>query len=151
MKKLLVIAFTALCAASSQAAYLYWQVDSSKASTYEAQFANLYSGETLIGSAKVGTVTATDIGSYTSFYIELYNYSSEKVATGNEWSYTELANQGAITDTLVSIPQAWTGGTFTAYNPGGGGGEGGGSVPEPTSGLLMLIGMAALSLKRRKV
>lgn len=143
MKKLLLIAFAAFCCATSQAAYLYWQVETDVASEWGANYAVLHDvkSSSIIGSSAVGTVTATDLTGYLGdFYIELFNYeqggTAESVAVSGSMSYTQLAELGAITTTLVSIPTAWTGGSYAA--------------PEPTSALLMLIGMAGLALKRRK-
>lgn len=144
MKKLLVIAFVALCAVTSQASYLYWQVESSVANQYGAVGGVLMGSATAggtatqIGAANIGTVTSSFLNdsSYNSFYIELFNAENESVAVSKGMSYSDLAAMGAITTTLVTIPTAWTGGSYAA--------------PEPTSGLLMLLGVAALGLKRRK-
>lgn len=144
MKKLLVIAFVALCAVTSQASYLYWQVESSVANQYGAVGGVLMgaatAGETgtMIGAAIVGTVTPSFLNDsdYSSFYIELFNSKNESVAVSQGMSYSDLATMGAITMTLVSTPTVWHGDSYAA--------------PEPTSGLLMLLGVAALGLKRRK-
>ena len=51
--------------------------------------------------------------------------------------------------TLTSaVPSTWTISGITALS--GGGDEPGGNVPEPTSGLLMLVGLGALALRRRR-
>ena len=149
MKKLIVIAFAALCCASTQAAYLYWQVTDAVATEYSgANYAQLKQDGVMIGAAEVNSSSSPAMsievsavnGDSGSFYIELFNYENgawNSLAVSETKSYSQLAATGALTTTLVSIPTAWTGGTY--------------SVPEPTSGVLMLIGLAGLALKRRKI
>jgi len=77
-----------------------------------------------------------------SFYVELYDANQELFARSvDTWSYDYLySTANCITDD----PSAWTGhstfvvSSFTA-------------VPEPTSGLMLLAGMALLGLKRKQV
>lgn len=78
-----------------------------------------------------------------SFMIELGNYDRGNwttVATSEIKSYANLVSEGAISvGNQLSTPtvhQAWTGGTYM--------------IPEPTSGLLFLVGGALLALRRRK-
>ena len=100
-------------------------------------------------TATEGSLVA-DLTGYTttgySYYIEIVGYdSSAYPSTGSgQLGTSELlayaANCSNITTDLESIaamPQAWTGGTYAA--------------PEPTSGLLLLVGASLLALKRRKV
>lgn len=84
-------------------------------------------------------VTDTEAG---SFYIELYKYDSvaeqwNSLAVSDTVAYAQLAASGALTSSLVQIPTAWTGGTM--------------HVPEPVSGVMGLVGLGLLALKRRKV
>lgn len=81
-----------------------------------------------------------------TFYVELIGYDSAVygsdlgvIGTTAETTYTyaALQNSGYIGTTLTVIPQAWTGGALAA--------------PEPTSGLLVLLGLASLALKRKAV
>lgn len=151
MKKFLVLAFAVVCAVTTQAAYLYWQVSDESATAFvDANWAILKQDGVTIGAAEFSasgtpmmSVEATLVNGTTgSFYIELYNYDSEArqwnaLGVSDTASYASLMGSGAITSSLVSIPTAWTGGTM--------------HVPEPTSAVLMLIGLAGLSLKRRKV
>lgn len=77
-----------------------------------------------------------------SFAIELGNYSEETgdwllAATSEKWDYGRLYESGYIQDQLAIPDQgSWAGGTYT--------------IPEPTSGLLMLFGCSLLALRRRK-
>lgn len=76
-----------------------------------------------------------------SFLIELHNDSGALVAWGESGSYGDLAAAHSIVGSTFeqTRPQAWTGGTFTAM-----------SIPEPTSGMMILIGIAGLALRRRR-
>lgn len=163
MKKLLIALVAMGLAGFAQASYLYWQVSgdavtefASGEGAYGVQVT--YNGKALdikaTDGSTVGPVvdTATaqnpgylinigDVSSGSSFYIELVKWNegawntvgvSESLAYSDINSYTVDLN--AIAPTL---PAAWTGGTY--------------SVPEPTSGVLMLLGLAGLALKRRKV
>lgn len=77
-----------------------------------------------------------------SFAIELGNWNRESgdwllAATSEVWDYKRLFDSGFIAD-QVAIPDQlrWTGGTYT--------------IPEPTSGLLLVVGASLLALRRRK-
>lgn len=166
MKKLLVALFAVGLASFAQASYLYWQVNSDAATAYGANGVRVLYGETFdaatevdifatdgtkVNDMKVVDVTTAanpgylvDIYGITNgaFYIELVKYNtangqwdavgfSEGLAYANFGQYTADLNVVAPT-----LPAAWTGGSYAA--------------PEPTSGLLMLLGVAALGLKRRK-
>ena len=162
MKKLLTLATLVMAAASAQASYLYWQVSSDVVTEYSANYAmvkdsdgNSYSiyygnawgtgdnadklGLSMNGQAAIEMPSA-DNG--LSYYIELFQYDtstaeSTSVAISETVSYSSLASGGFITSSLSQIPSVWTGGSFTA-------------TPEPTSAMLLTIGFALLSLKRRK-
>jgi hypothetical protein len=81
-----------------------------------------------------------------SFYVELYNGGTYAGRTSTPQSYQSLVDSGVISNGLNP--------NFNGVNSALGSGTGGGftdAVPEPTSGLLMLIGLGALALRRRKV
>lgn len=171
MKKILAfVAFTAISCAAN-ASYLYWQVSQSDfdnitnyqnvnaAALIAVDGSNKYAisyaqpGVNNIGVTQ-GPVRLDGYSSY-SFYVELYNYNDGNYSVlgqGDTWSYTQLNNGGYLMDEPLAVAQApiWHGTVSGGVTPGGGGG-GGYNAPEPTSGLLMLIGMAGLALKRRKV
>lgn len=142
--------------------YLYWMVspgaynylDSSKTPvTYDSakvkidgtdNYLSWYNqGETtaeadyMPGSAAGGTpamywgLDGTTLGSSTTFLFELYN-NNDLVG----WYSTQVGSQFIASGTNESGAQA-------AYQLTG-------VVPEPTSGLLSLFGLAALALRRRK-
>lgn len=93
--------------------------------------------------AYLGDVAEENQNAY-SYYIEITGYrtgSNGEVAwqgVSETQTYAQLSAH--IVDNLSameSLPTAWTGGTYAA--------------PEPTSGLLLLVGASLLALKRRKV
>ena len=173
MKKIVILAVAAAMASLSQASELYWtvnnpmSVDGGTAQSWDT--AKLFVNNTgyNYGGTQIDSVTAeqmtdwgtwnSDLGQYGtsaySFYVELYNSNNESlgksyVSTSTPQgavSYTELANAGAIYDSgsiMNPTASAYTGfSSFTTSNV----------VPEPTSGLLVLFGMMALGLKRKRV
>ena len=177
MKKAIVL-FSAIAALSlSQASELWWTVNNPVDVSGEGGGENLtWATAKLYASANgynyngnlVDTVTAdnmSDLGfwnstitsyanSQYSFYVELCNSNGDPLgrsainvnpsAKQGAVSYTDLVTAGAVYDGNLMNPtaSAYTGfSSFTTSNV----------VPEPTSGLLVLFGMMALGLKRKRV
>jgi len=171
MKKALILVGAIAAFSFSQASELWWtvndtvSVDGGEATSWTTAklfaSANGYNyGGTQIGDA----VTAADMadwgfwnsdidgyGSSYSFYVELYNSASESIGK----SYFNMAStppqgatpyaqlSGAVYDGNLMNPtaSAYTFSQFTTSDV----------IPEPSSGLMMLLGMVALGLKRKKV
>ena len=72
--------------------------------------------------------------SYSSFFIELLNDSDKFVAQSGTLNYSTTY---ITTGNSMALPTMWTASSF--------------AVPEPNSAMLMLVGMAALGLRRRKL
>ena len=171
MKKIMFTLAVALIATMTQAAYVSWKVTNASyanknvmafnASQMSAVTALLTAG----GESMVSDLTAVSQGSATA--------NNRGVASGTGTSaessmffvvFDTTANTYAMTaaqDVSGSMytPPNSSPGTFgvtadtftTSCTIGSGGGGGGDSgVPEPTSGLLLLVGSAMLALRRRR-
>ncbi len=156
MRKLLILAAAIAISYISSADVLYWMVGDDYDSTkYEGASLYAVSGDTTyqlatkdnaaIASATSGFDDAapfsTDLGSYTtgwSYYVELINGAKTDPIT-----YRDAVDNGYIAvGSSMAAPKLLTNGAFgqaQTYN-----------VPEPTSGLLFVIGGMLLGLKRKR-
>lgn len=167
MKKLITMALVAACATFAGASELWWTIadDATYSGTGLSDWsvAKFYAsadgktvGGTQVGSnlskEKIGELTyvATDISGYDSaaysFYVELCNSEGNRLgssyvsATQGAVAYTDVAGalyRGGM-DTSTPTPYSFS--QFTSAEV----------VPEPTSGLLLLIGFAGLALRRKR-
>ena len=158
MKKVL-FTLAVLATIAVQADYLYWMVDtpqtgtdiSGNETTFTWATAKLYADSELIGTLTAedagiyqlidSYAISGDVGNYTdyatkTFFIELFNSDNSWMAQSSKVSGSSLAQY--MTGSMSMNPPSgpWTGGTY--------------SIPEPTSGLLFLVGGMLLGLKRRR-
>lgn len=164
MKKLLVVLAAVAMAGLSQASELWWTinnptVDGETAGAWDT--AKLYANTTdsnvrgtLIDQISAEDLsflggTKTDLGGYASsaysFYLEIFNGSQLVGASvvGQVASYDSLVTAGAIRSGDImggGTASPYTG--FSSFTTN--------VVPEPTSGLMILLGLAALGLKRKR-
>ena len=77
-----------------------------------------------------------------SFFLELYDANNQWVAETAPMTYNDLSDaiSSGFNPEFTGVNNA-LGGSGTTYT----------NVPEPTSGLLMLVGLGALALRRRKI
>ena len=157
LKRLAVVAFAALAVMSALAedSYLYWMIDQTP-DTYcatpfdyatikqDGELLNMYAPETL---TELGTEVVSDIysggdgysmdeGAYTRLNsVELWrDGESERVGFATY-------DRAAIEDYIVNSFNMSGGQPFRVTQPE--------LIPEPSSGLLLLLGMAGLALRRR--
>lgn len=166
MKKILVVAAAFALAGMVQASELWWTVNSVPTEVGDWTTAKLFANQTgyNYGGTAVGSVSKadldnfgdaiTDLGDYGnsaySFYVELFNGDT---TTGYK-TYVQTANppKGAanydsLSGSVLDDPfdyntkSVYTGfSQFTTSNV----------VPEPTSGLLVALGMMLFGLKRKR-
>ena len=94
-----------------------------------------------IMSTSTGAAFNGDISAL-SFYLELYDSAGNWLGQSNPIPYGSLGNavSTGINAEFSGVNNALGSATGASYG-----------VPEPTSGLLMLVGFGALALRRRKV
>ena len=159
MKLIQKIAFCATLAlmGSASASTLFWQVNKDEAGqlgwdgtgdpTYAVLKATTGTLAEGVGIAAYdlseGKAWATDLGDYGnstySFFVELINASGTVYTQKAATSYNDLLSSGYVSASALDRP---TGALSGGFN--------GAAVPEPTSGVLLLIGGAMLALRRRR-
>ncbi len=165
MKKVLLICVAALAAVAIRADYLVWQVtDNGVQFNYAQLYYTTGSNKTAQNGARVTTgngyvhsstaitsvgKTVADLGGSTDelgisgFYVELYSYAGSQYVKQavSDWMSLSAASSAiqSVADSGKSVSTDTAVATFTAN----------GSIPEPTSGLLLLLGLSALALRRK--
>lgn len=157
--KFAVVATVMLLASVASAGTLYWQVDETSGADGALFWVeNKQSGDkwslSQDGTFKTDPdsvfntptgVMQADITNYSGdqylYYVELVNYSDGTTTEGYKWGYGDLVSSGYVAMDARDIP------TIMA-NAGALGNFA--SAPEPSSGLLLLMGGAILALRRRR-
>ena len=156
MKKTLFLA-AVLLAFFVRADYIYWMVNENPANGYEWTTAYLVQSNVSEDSGRIGTLTSATAASLSaldeyaystlganydqaSFFIELYN-GSTFLAKSETQTYAQVKNSIFGGNPMSPIAAGTSG-----FAPGGGTYN----VPEPTSGLLFLVGGMLLGLRRRR-
>lgn len=157
MKKLIMFAAIAIAAITGQAATFKW----SAANIYDHTGTAKYTGDVVL-YAYINTATAADavavstVKASSAGAVAATTFSNDKLAAGNNYNFffviedgdykftsAEKANVAALeTQTQTVAFGNMTSATQNASNWA--------AVPEPTSGLLLLLGMAGLALKRKR-
>ena len=173
MKKLVVVAAIALTAVYSQAASMKWTMsaDASDAGltvylvsalsefTDEASVRSsvigtdgnsgtIVAGRTTGASGTVGGLDDGKAGQMQDFYYVIVSGDGKGYWASGKQSAEIYTTATTHTDSNIAASTFKTG-NYTAWSTGGGSG-GSGGVPEPTSGLLLLVGGAMLALRRKQ-
>ncbi len=172
MKKIAGILMGAMMAVAMSAnadPLLYWMVDQSSTAaddrvpfeiarvaytgTGDSGYLNLVDENGTTSQAIYGTdgstsATWADLSGYTdgsySFYVELFSWNSDSqqwlsMGQSSAWSYSDLQSNGSVLASSLSIGTA----SLTAWAPTV-------NIPEPSGGLLFLVGGSLLALRRRR-
>lgn len=179
MKKIIIGLAVVVTAVAAQAATMSWSVNAVQSSpnatvsagwiaqlfasdvTYD--YAKVKSGE-LTAAFEAATVSAgstfrvnqTGVGSFekgetASYYMVIYDATSVAAAKNYVISDVREATVNPSTGANISLAFGAMAGTSAATNAfyGQSWAAAGSAAPEPTSGLLLLLGMAGLALKRK--
>ena len=157
ISRIVMFAATAFVGFVANASYLYWQVgDGAGEYSYAAVCVVDSSGNTLqedganmwlepvvaTGQADEPKYAVTDLGIYSSseysFFVELVNSEYSTVATSTVMTYAQLASN--IADIGTAIPTVGFH-PWVAFPQ---------TTPEPTGGVMLLLGAAMLALRRRQ-
>ena len=177
MKKIMCVLGAVALAASAHAAAVAWNSGSNsngfkdpdgnslKSSTLYTMIVTFYDtdGTTVLGTQSDNTASGTGAysGTYSGYdFVADKTYYASAIISANDGSFTREAGIGSFaipSDGSNASINFTTGAGFetasqkwgtTWTDTSGGGGSGG--VPEPTSGLLLLVGGAMLALRRKQ-
>ena len=161
MRKLFLGAFAlafGFAASDAHAAYFYWKV-AQEAGGYEFSYASLYDYATettfnvgdsatafAVGADASGISTLTTsaklddgIGSGNSFFVRLFADDGTVVANSTVFGYDDIVEKHVYADLGTSADgRGYAVSSFV------------GAIPEPASGCLFLLGLAALALRRKR-
>ena len=167
MKKIMIALAAVAMAMGVQAAAVSWKVtnaDYKNASVYaitglsSAEVVALFSSGTesdwaegLNGATSAGTLNSRGVkSSYTDNVGSTIVFAlvDTSIAEGNKWAVSEDMSTAGLTYEGTATPPGTL--ELTAENFASTGTFTASSIPEPTSGLLMLLGMAGLALRRKQ-
>lgn len=169
MKKLMMLFAVALLGMAAQASAMYWQVSSvnnntnvdpakwtmARVEVYQngagtGNYLQVWDGESWASGVSYVDKTAEgawfDVSAYSSdstvysFVLELVNDELEVQGISQASSYSKLVEDKVIISSFDSIAP----GSYTSWN------QGFVDIPEPTSGLLLLLGTSLLALRRKQ-
>lgn len=156
MKKLLILATIIVAGIAANAASFKWSAANIYGSDATTKFTGTASLYAYAATADASTATVVSTASVTSGVIAATTFSSDSLAGGSYFNFYFVIEDGDKTFTsaekanvLASATQTQNVafGNMASQTQASGAWQ---SVPEPTSGLLLLLGMAGLALKRKR-
>lgn len=156
MKRILMVLGVALLASAASAddSYLWWMVDSDADSKFKYTYAvvkatqsDTASGGTKLDGKGIGAGTGAFSWAYIGGFDSSFSYYIELLRGTEDGGYeavaaSSLASWESLRDFFTANGVLGTGTPWT--------GTGYHAVPEPTSGLLLLLGVAGLALRRKR-
>ena len=157
MKKMMIVLALAMATSVASAAAFKW----SAANLYGSDRTTKWSGLVTLYCNEVASFSATATAASGAVKAANTEFSNDSFAAGNEYNFyiTIVDNGKTFTSTPVGvIAQSsdvaaigfgnMASQTQTASNWSGGGSQG--DIPEPTSGILLLVGAGMLALRRKQ-
>jgi len=152
MKKLLVLAAVIVASVAANAASFKWTA----ANIYGSDGASKWTGTVNLYAVISGVDTLVDTATASSVgTVANKSFSSDALVGGNSYDFYFVVEDGAKTFTSASVAALAQATSTSNINFGNmqsatQNASNWVAVPEPTSGLLMLLGMAGLALRRRR-
>ena len=171
MKKILIGAIAVALATAAQAASVSWMLEKDTPKTYGNLTAYVINGADFATVTALlttgGATVASDFNNYvidsaalnsrgagggeaknmTGTSLAFFIFAGDSIADGSTYSTTGSIDASAY---VFTPPESSPGDLTLTVDSFGTKGAPIGNVPEPTSGLLMLLGMAGLALRRRR-
>ena len=157
MKKMLIVMAIAVVASVANAASFKW----SAANIYGSDGTTKWSGAVTLHCAEVAAFSVNTTAANGAIVAKNNEFSDSAFSAGTEYTFYFTFEDGGKTftsQTATAVAQASDSPTIQFGNMQsrtqdasnwGGGGESGGT-PEPTSGLLLLVGAGILGLRRKR-
>ena len=155
MKKLIVLAAIIVASVAANAASFKWTAGN----IYGSDGATKWTGA--VSLYATGITDAIYVANANNGAVSVANFSTDKVTGGNAYDFYMVIEDGGktFTSSTVTVSAQATATSNISFgnmasqtqNASNWASSGGGEpVPEPTSGLLMLLGAAGLALKRKR-
>lgn len=158
MKKMLIVMAIAVVASMANAASFKW----SAANLYGSDGTTKWSGDVVLHCAEIASFSQTTTATSGAIKAANTEFSDSAFVAGTEYNFYLTITDGGKTFTSASVTAVAQASDVAGITFGnmasqtqsgsnwGGGGQGGGDGPEPTSGLLLLVGAGILGLRRKR-